>query len=28
VERMFRERTAAIGTYREHFDTHAQEVES
>lgn len=28
VERLFRERTAAVRTYRRHLDTHAQEVES
>jgi hypothetical protein len=28
VERLFRERTAAVRTYREHFDMHAQEAES
>jgi hypothetical protein len=28
VERMFRERTTAVRTYREHFATHAQETAS
>jgi hypothetical protein len=26
VERMFRERTAAVRSYREHFDTHTEKA--